>query len=111
MIQTTDRASKNPVLLVTDASQNSPAYLAGIVPGTVIVKLTSGSATADIKTATSTMSHSSKSHQNDPFSITYIKPDGVQESTVVAAVYGIVPDRKSAWHIIDTVGYVPNKSD
>jgi regulator of sigma E protease len=96
---------KNPVLLVTDASPNSPAYLAGIVPGTVIAKLASGSVIADIKTATSAIAFI-ESHQNDPFSITYIKPDGVRESTVVAAVYGIVPDRKALGISLDTVGYV-----
>lgn len=85
---------KDEVLTIVDAAPNSPAFKAGLVPGTVLTKITSGGQAADLSSATSAVSFIER-HQNDSFTINYITPDGIQESTVVAAVYGIVPDRKA----------------
>ena len=85
---------KNPLLTIVDAAPNSPAFKAGLVPGTVLTKIVSGGQQADLSTATSAVSFIER-HQNDSFTINYVTPDGQKESTVVAAVYGIVPERKA----------------
>lgn len=96
---------KSPAVMVLEASPNSPAYLAGIVPGSVITKLTSNKQAADVRTATSVVEFIGN-HQNDPFTITYVKPDGTPSSTTVAAVYGLVPDKKALGLSLGSVGYV-----
>jgi len=96
---------KDPVIMVIDAAPDSPAFRAGIVPGSIITKLTSGGAVSDLKTATSVIAFIN-AHQNDSFSISYTKPDGVKTSTEVAAVYGIVPDKKALGISLDTIGIV-----
>lgn len=96
---------KDSVVMVLEAAPNSPAYLAGIVPGSVITSLISNRQPADIRSATSVVEFISR-HQNDPFAVTYIKPDGMTSSTTVAAVYGIVPDKKALGLSLGSVGYV-----
>ena len=44
---------KNSTLMVAEVSKESPAYKAGVVPGSTISKVTSGGATAPLTTATS----------------------------------------------------------
>lgn len=95
----------NTVIMVVDAAPNSPAHLAGIIPGSIITKLSSGGASSDLKTATSVISFIGN-HQNDPFAISYTKPDGEITSTTVAAVYGIIPDKKALGISVDTIGIV-----
>lgn len=96
---------QDAALVVMDASPNSPAFLAGIVPGSTIVKVLSGKTQADLTTATSLIAYIG-SHTNDPFSITYRKPDGILSETTVAAVYGIIPDKKAIGISVESVGYV-----
>lgn len=96
---------RDPHVMVVEAAPRSPAYLAGVVPGSVITNLTSNGQKASLASATSVVDFIGR-HQNDIFSISYIKPDGTAASTTVAAVYGIVPDKKALGLSLDTVGYV-----
>lgn len=95
----------DPVVMVIESSPNSPAYLAGIVPGSVITKMRSGGEDANVKDADAVVAFVQR-HQNEPFAISYIKPDGVRASTTVAAVYGIVPEKRALGINLDTVGTV-----
>lgn len=108
-ISTTDPVyggrAKDPVIMVIEAAPNSPAYLAGIVPGSVITKVSSGSQEADLNTATSVVAFIEK-HQNSPLSIAYTKPDGKKNATTIAAVYGIVPEKKALGVSLDSIGTV-----
>ncbi len=96
---------KNASIVVVDAAPNAPAFKAGIVPGSVITKLSAGGVSADLKTATSVIDFI-RNHQNSDFNIQYIKPDGTQASTTIAALYGIVPDKKALGITVDTIGVV-----
>lgn len=96
---------KDTVVMVVDASPNSPAHRAGIVPGSIITKLSSGGQHANLATATSVVTFIG-AHQNDSFAISYIKPTGGISSTNVASVYGIVPDKKVLGITLDTIGIV-----
>lgn len=97
--------AENPAIMIIEAAPNSPAYLAGIVPGSIINKLSSGNRVADTSTATSVISFI-ETHQNNPFTVTFTKPDGETMTTTVAAVYGIVPEKKALGISIDSVGTV-----
>jgi regulator of sigma E protease len=94
---------KNPVLVVVDAMPTSPAYKAGLVPGSVITKVTSGGAQANLTTATSLISFIGS---HDTFNITYRQTNGVIANTTVASVYGIVPDKKAIGISVDSIGLV-----
>lgn len=96
---------KNPVIVVAGVTPNSPAVLAGIVPGSVITKLTAGNARADLVSATSTVLFVER-NQNSPFTVEYIRPDGVRSSTTIAAVYGLVPEKKALGLSLDSIGLV-----
>ncbi|MFA5131993.1 MAG: site-2 protease family protein [Candidatus Paceibacterota bacterium] len=96
---------KNTELMVVDAAPTSPAYLAGIVPGSVLVKVTAGKSQANLDNATSLISFIA-AHNNDPFTITYKRADGKLESTTIAAVYGIVEDKKAIGVSVERVGYM-----
>ena len=96
---------KNPVLVVVDTIQESPAYKAGIVPGTVIMKVIAGGQIANLKTAESLISFIG-SHPNDAFTITYKQINGVTADTVIAPVYGIIPDKKAIGISVDSVGVI-----
>lgn len=85
---------KDAVLMIVDAAPNSPAFKAGLVPGTVLTKVVSGGQQADLTSVQSTVSFIER-HQNDSFSVEYVAPDGQRGYTVVAAVYGIVPEKKA----------------
>jgi regulator of sigma E protease len=96
---------RDPVMMVVEAVPNSPAFLAGIVPGSVITKLSSNGQAADLRTSTSVIAFI-EAHQNAPFAISYVKPDGETTATTVAAVYGIMPDKKALGLSMQTVGTV-----
>lgn len=96
---------KNSYLMVADVSKESPAYKAGIIPGSTILKMTSAGQVAPLTTATSLVAFIA-THQNTPFVVSYKSPDGEQKSTTVAAVYGIVPDKKALGISIEQVGTV-----
>jgi regulator of sigma E protease len=95
--------ARNTVLTVVDAAPASPAYMAGITPGSVILKMTSNGSIATLTSATSAIAFVEK-HQNDPLYITYTNPEGVIASTTIAAVYGIVPNKKAIGLILDVQG-------
>ena len=96
---------KESSLIVADVSKESPAYKAGVIPGSTILKVTSAGAVASLTTATSLVTFIG-AHQNTPFLISYKSPDGVEKSTNVSAVYGIVPDKKALGISIEQVGTV-----
>ena len=96
---------QNAEMVVTEISKDSPALRAGIVPGSVILKVTNSGVTAPLTTASSLIAFIG-SHQNAPFTITYRSPDGSEASTTVAAVYGIIPDKKALGVALDQIGTV-----
>lgn len=96
---------KDAVLMVTDVSKSSPASMAGIVPGSILTKVTNNGKIADITNATSLIKFIG-TYPNTPFTITFISPDKQEKSTTIAAVYGIVPDKKALGIGLETVGKV-----
>jgi regulator of sigma E protease len=96
---------QDSVLMVSEVSKDSPAHLAGIVPGSVILKVSAGRTPAVLTTATSLITFIGN-NQNSPFAINYRTPDGYEKSTVVAAVYGIVPEKKALGIALEAVGTV-----
>ena len=73
---------KNTSIVVDDVAKESPAFRAGIVQGSTILKVVSGGVVAPLTTATSLIAFIA-AHQNTPFTITYVAPDGVQKSTTM----------------------------
>lgn len=96
---------KNPSLVVVDSLSASPAYKAGIVQGTVLLKVTSGGRVANLSTATSLIAFIG-TPGNDSFNITYRRVDGAIANTTVASVYGIIPDKKAVGISVDNIGVV-----
>lgn len=96
---------RNAELIVTEVPKNSPALKAGIVPGSTILKVTNAGDVASLTTATSLIKFIA-AHQNTPFSVSYRDPTGEEKSTTVAAVYGIIPDKKALGIGIDQIGTV-----
>ncbi len=96
---------KDPVIMIVEAAPNSPAYMVGLVPGSVLMKLSSNGSTANLETATSVVAFIEK-NQNSPFSITFVTPESKTVSTTIAAVYGIVPDKKALGVSLETVGTI-----
>lgn len=96
---------KNVSLVVTEVSKESPAFKAGIIPGSTILKVTNQGVDASLATATSLVNFIG-SHQNTPFTITFTSPDGQKKTTTVAAVYGIIPEKKALGIGLDTIGTV-----
>lgn len=96
---------KNVELVVSDVSKDSPAYKAGIIPGSTIISISANQNKASLKSATSAVSFIEK-NQNIPFTITYITPTKEKKETTVAAVYGIVPDKKALGIALESIGTV-----
>ncbi len=96
---------KNSKLMIADVSKESPAFKAGIIPGSIITKMTSAGTVAPLTTATSLVAYIG-AHQNSPFFISYTSPDGQLKTTNIAAVYGIVPDKKALGISIEQIGTV-----
>ncbi|MEN9551659.1 MAG: hypothetical protein RI935_36 [Candidatus Parcubacteria bacterium] len=96
---------KNPSLVVTEVSQESPAYRAGIVPGSILLSIVSQKKVANISSATSAVAFIA-ANQNAFFDITFLSPDSIKKQVTVAAVYGIVPDKKALGVSLDMVGNV-----
>lgn len=94
-----------PLLIVTEVSKESPAFKAGIVPGSSITKVTNSGASANLTNATSLIAFIG-SHQNTPFTITYTSPTGEVKTTTVASVYGIIPEKKALGIALDMIGTV-----
>jgi regulator of sigma E protease len=95
----------DPVLMVIDAAPESPAYRAGIIPGSVLLKVKSADTTACLVTSESLVSFVA-SHVNDPIFISYKRPDGVISDTTIAAVFGITPNKKVIGISVEKVGTV-----
>lgn len=96
---------KNASLVVVEVSKESPAYKAGIIPGSTITSVTSAGQTASLTTATSLIAFIG-THTETPFTITYVAPDNQKKTTTVAAVYGIIPDKKALGIALDHIGTV-----
>lgn len=95
----------NPMLAVLDAVPESPAYKAGIIPGSYITAMTSNGSVASLTSASSAASFI-EHHQNDAITISFTNPEGARSSTTIAAVYGIIPDRKATGLLLDVVGEI-----
>lgn len=95
----------NTVLMVVDAHPESPAFKAGIVPGSVVTSLGNRQTQATLTTATSAIKFIAD-HQHDPLAIEYVTPDGAKHDTVIAAVYGLVPNKKAIGVTFDVRGIV-----
>jgi regulator of sigma E protease len=96
---------KNPSIVVIEVSKESPAFKAGIIPGSTILSMTSAGASAPLTTATSLIAFIG-THSNSPFTITYLAPDNQKKTTTIAAVYGIIPDKKALGIALDQIGTV-----
>lgn len=94
---------RDPSLVVVEVSKESPAFKAGIVPGATLLHVVSNTMEANLTTASSLIAFIGL-HQNSPFTITYLSPDNQKKSTTVAAVYGIVPEKKALGIAVDTIG-------
>lgn len=95
--------STNHHLVVINAMPASPAYMAGIVPGSRIDRIDSGGVPASLLSATSVVDFIA-AHQNSPIRIIYTNPEGIHATTTIAAVYGIVPDKKAVGLSFDVQG-------
>lgn len=96
---------KSASLMVVDAAEESPAYKAGIVVGSTLLKVKSGNAVANISTPESLVAFIG-AHPNDAFFISFKSPDGVIKDTTISSVYGIVPDKKVIGISVENVGTV-----
>ncbi|MBP9867130.1 MAG: site-2 protease family protein [Candidatus Pacebacteria bacterium] len=94
---------KNPSLMVIDAAPESPAYKAGIIPGSTLVSITSKGTVAQLTNENSLITFIEK-HANDPLRISYKHPSGDIKETTVAAIYGIVPNKKAIGISVENVG-------
>ncbi len=94
---------KNPSLMVIDAAQNSPAYKAGILPGSTLIAMKSKNSTAKLVAPEDVVAFVG-AHSNDPIYIKYKKPDGRVSETTIAAVYGIAADKKVIGISVENVG-------
>lgn len=94
-----------PEIVVVEVSKESPAFKAGIVPGSVITKVTNASLVADLSTATSLVTFIGN-HTETPFTITYITKGEEKKTTTIAAVYGIIKDKKALGIALDHIGTV-----
>lgn len=95
----------NPELVVLDVAPNSPASMAGIVPGVIIKKIETRKDSIVPTTATSAIDFFSK-YKDEAFTITYTNPSGSLASTTIASVYGIVPDKKVIGVSLESAGIV-----
>ncbi len=96
---------KDVSIMATDVSKESPAFKAGIVPGSTILSVSSPYQKATLTTATSLIAFIAQ-HQNTPFLISYKTPDGQKSTTTISAVYGIVPEKKALGISLEEVGVV-----
>ncbi|MDB5260240.1 MAG: rane-associated zinc metalloprotease [Candidatus Nomurabacteria bacterium] len=92
-------------LVVLDAYPESPAYKAGLTPGSRLISVTSKNMKASLVTATSLVTFI-ENHSNDAITFVYEKQNGEHASTTVAAIYGIVPNKKAVGISVGTTGYV-----
>ncbi|MCF7843650.1 site-2 protease family protein [Candidatus Gracilibacteria bacterium] len=94
---------ENQYLMVVDSALDSPAYRAGIVAGSKLTEVKSAGKVANLSSTTSLVSFIG-AHPNDSFNITYVDPTGALASTTIAAVYGIIPDKKAIGIAVERVG-------
>lgn len=94
-----------PELVVTEASPESPAYKAGIIPGSVITNIKASRASYSGTNATSAIEFIRK-HINEPLTITYLLPNQLANETTITGVYGLIPDRKALGISVDSIGYL-----
>ncbi len=96
---------KNSSLMVVDAAVDSPAQRAGLIPGSTLISIKSLGKNAELSSPKSLISFVS-SHQNDPLLISYKTPDGNINDTTIAAVFGIIPDKKAIGISVENVGVI-----
>jgi regulator of sigma E protease len=93
-----------PELVVVESSPESPAYKAGIIPGSVVTSIKVRTATFTGTNATSAVTFI-RTHIDEPLTITYLLPNQGLASTTVTGVYGLIPDRKALGISLDSIGY------
>lgn len=96
---------KNSSLMVVDAAPDSPAYKAGIIPGSTLISIKSLGKNAELSSPESLIKFIS-SHSNDSLLISYKTPDGNINNTTIAAVFGIIPDKKAIGISVESVGTI-----
>lgn len=96
---------KDTTLMVIEASPDSPALKAGIKPGSSLLKVTSKGVSANLSTPESLIAFIT-AHNNDAFTITYKNGNNTTENTTIAAVYGIIKDKKAIGISVERVGTV-----
>jgi len=96
---------KDSELVVMNVSSESPAFKAGIIPGSTILEVTNGKTKADLTSADSLISFIRK-NENSSFVITYKHAGGNIASTTIAAVYGLIPDKKAIGISVDNIGSI-----
>jgi regulator of sigma E protease len=96
---------KTTSLMVSNVSPESPAFKAGIVPGSIITKITASKESSSLVSATSVISFIEK-NANNPFTIEYTSPDGIKKETTIAAVYGIVENKKALGVALENIGEI-----
>jgi regulator of sigma E protease len=96
---------KDSALVVMDVSPESPAFKAGIIPGSTILNVISAGKKANLTDANSLINFI-QTNENNSFTITYKHAGGRVASTTIAAVYGLIPDKKAIGISIDSVGTI-----
>lgn len=97
--------AENVHLVVMDAHPESPAYKAGLVPGSTITSLTSRGSSSALTSATSAIVFIQR-NIDAPITFGYTSVSGAQEETTITGVYGIIPDKKALGVSLDTIGTV-----
>lgn len=92
----------NSRLMVTGVHENSPASLAGVRSGDVVISVNSGTKSVDATSATGVTTFIS-AHEAQPLTLSYERKGNVQ-TTVFTPVQGIVPERAAVGMYLDIVG-------
>ncbi len=85
---------KNPKIIVTSVSPNSPSKTAGITSGDEVLEFRAGNDVADLKSVASVIDLVRRNNEAD-IKIIFKKENGEVVTSTVRAVFGVTPDRKS----------------
>ncbi len=86
---------KNPKVFVSGVSANSPAKTAGLGTNDEVLEFKTKTSSADMKSATSVIDFVKKNNDADITVIFKKEKTGEVVTSVVRAVYGVTPDRKT----------------
>ncbi len=85
---------KNPKIIVSSVSPNSPSKTAGITSGDEVLEFRAGGDIADLKSVASVIDLVKRNNESD-IKIVFKKENGEVVTSTVRAVFGVTPDRKS----------------